>query len=222
MGTKHYQAVVWFKNPRSFRGIKSLFPRAHIEICRDLKKSIAYCSKVETRSEGPWFKGWPQPKEKRAIELLKEDDFYDWQKDIWEELKVKADNRTVNWIYEVEGNAGKTVFCKKVVSTFNAIYVSGGKASDIKYQVASREDKDDLIVLFDFARVLEGKVSYTAIEEVKNGIFSSPKYESTDIVMNCPHVYVFANWLPDFENLSKDRWNVRKIGKKRNLIKHVM
>lgn len=34
-----------FKNPRSFTAVKKLVPRAHLEMCWDLQKSIDYCMK---------------------------------------------------------------------------------------------------------------------------------------------------------------------------------
>lgn len=32
-------------------------PGAHIEICRDVEASIKYCSKEDTRIDGPWTHG---------------------------------------------------------------------------------------------------------------------------------------------------------------------
>lgn len=48
-GTKHIQGVLMFKNARTFTSIKKILPRAHIEICKDVKSSIRYCCKSETR-----------------------------------------------------------------------------------------------------------------------------------------------------------------------------
>lgn len=221
-GTEHLQAVVYFNNARSFGNVKSIFPTAHIEVCKDLDAAKRYCCKEDSRVSGPWAKEWSIPKPKKPLKILVEQQLYEWQKDIEDEIKEDAEDRRINWIYETEGNAGKTALCKYLASKYNVAYISGGKAGDIKYQVASMANLEDLVVLFDFARVLEGKVSYTAIEELKNGIFNSPKYESRSVIMNSPHVYIFANWLPEVENLSKDRWLIRRVGAKRNLIKHVL
>lgn len=48
-GTKHLQGVLMYKNARSFTSIKKILPRAHIEVCKDVKSSIRYCCKSETR-----------------------------------------------------------------------------------------------------------------------------------------------------------------------------
>lgn len=57
-GTHHYQGVVSFENPRSFKAIVKTFtddsgkPLAHWEKCRNLTASIRYCTKLDTRRAG--------------------------------------------------------------------------------------------------------------------------------------------------------------------------
>jgi len=53
-GTPHLQGFVYFKNPRVFNGVKSLFPeRVHLEVCRHMEKAIDYCKKGE-QSHQEW------------------------------------------------------------------------------------------------------------------------------------------------------------------------
>lgn len=57
-GTPHLQAYVMFANQVSFRTVKKLYPRAHIEAAKGSpQQCIAYCSKEETRVDGPWERG---------------------------------------------------------------------------------------------------------------------------------------------------------------------
>lgn len=49
-GTPHLQGMLYFKNPISFKSIKTLLPRAHIEICKNKIASMQYCSKEDTRT----------------------------------------------------------------------------------------------------------------------------------------------------------------------------
>lgn len=49
-GTKHLQGVLMFDSAKTFSSVKKLIPKAHIEKCKDLAASIAYCSKDETRT----------------------------------------------------------------------------------------------------------------------------------------------------------------------------
>ena len=37
------------------------------------------------------------------------------------------------------------------------------------------------------------------------------KYESKPICRNSPHVIIFANFEPDLDKLSNDRWIIKKI-----------
>ena len=54
-GTRHLQALLRFKSAVRFNTAKIIFPgeRPHCEIARDPRKSIEYCTKTESREEGP-------------------------------------------------------------------------------------------------------------------------------------------------------------------------
>jgi len=53
----HIHACVYFKNPISFKRVKKLFPSAHIEVVKNWRKCIQYCSKEESRVDGPFEYG---------------------------------------------------------------------------------------------------------------------------------------------------------------------
>lgn len=137
-----------------------------------------------------------------------------WQSQLLEVLLEAPDDRTIRWYWDRDGNTGKTALAKLLVVRHGAIVV-GGKAGDIKYGVCAYMDGHNgcgpRIVIIDVPRVSLDYISYQGIEEVKNGLFFSPKYESRMAVFNSPHVVVFANRLPDAEKLSTDRWSIIKI-----------
>lgn len=56
-GTPHFQGVVVFKSQVVLKSVKKLMPRAHLEPCRDLRSSLIYCEKEDTRVDGPWSHG---------------------------------------------------------------------------------------------------------------------------------------------------------------------
>lgn len=57
-GTLHIQGYVYCQRIVRIISIKKLFPRAHIEIARGtIEENISYCSKEETRIEGPFEHG---------------------------------------------------------------------------------------------------------------------------------------------------------------------
>lgn len=49
-GTIHLQGVISYKDAKSFTNMKKLLPLAHWEQCRNLKRSLRYCSKDTTRN----------------------------------------------------------------------------------------------------------------------------------------------------------------------------
>ena len=54
-------------------------------------------------------------------------------------------------------------------------------------------------------------VSYQALENIKDMVFYSGKYEGGVVCGNCPHVFVFAHVPPEYENMSDDRWVVVNV-----------
>lgn len=46
--TFHLQGCIYFKQPKTFKHVKSLFNRAHIERCRNYKALSKYCCKDDT------------------------------------------------------------------------------------------------------------------------------------------------------------------------------
>ena len=89
-----------------------------------------------------------------------------------------------------------------------------GKATDMKYGIIKYKEKNGVfpdIIIFDIPRSSQQFVSWAGIEEIKNGMFFSAKYESDMVVFDNPHVICFANEEPDYNKLSKDRWKVKKI-----------
>ncbi len=204
-GTKHIQGTIEFKNAKTFRSVKKSLPRAHIEKSRNILASFEYCQKSETRLDGPFTKGFPKPI--KIIKVLRP-----WQQKIIDLIKISPDDRTITWVIDLKGGTGKTQLCKYIVHNYNALYLTG-KSGDMKYLVKQYIDKDicnrdNLICLFDYTRSIENYVSYQGIEEIKNGIFTSTKYEVETVIMNSPHVIIFANFKPVLSKLSKDRWNV--------------
>jgi len=51
------------------------------------------------------------------------------------------------------------------------------------------------------------------MEEIKNGIFFSNKYKGKMCLFNVPHMICFANFGPEKEKLSNDRWVIKPLDK---------
>ncbi len=209
-GTPHLQGVIVFSRRKRLATLHQAFPKVHWEKCRDLQAAKIYCTKLDSQKEDgkQWIKGFHIPKP--VTDPLEDKDLHDWQKEILEMVRGPADDRKVYWYWSSEGNIGKTVLCKHMVLKEDALVV-GGKFKDAYYAIAQciQKKKDVNIVCFALSRSQGNKVSYIAIEGIKDGMFFSPKYESGMCVYNPPHVLVFANEAPDLTMLSRDRWIVK-------------
>jgi hypothetical protein len=69
------------------------------------------------------------------------------------------------------------------------------------------------IIIMNIPRCNEGHISYQALEQLKDGLAMSTKYEGGQMCMNSPHVVVFANTPPDMEKMSNDRFNIVNLSK---------
>jgi hypothetical protein len=175
---------------------------------KNKRAAIIYCSKLDSRNGGTYTKGFPRSLF-RKINVLTEDQLYDWQKEILALCRQVPDDRTIHWYWESVGNRGKSALVKYLVVNEYAMKVSG-KATDIKYMLAKCEYPPDIII-YDIPRTARNYVNYTVMEEIKDEIFTSSKYESTTVQMPSPHIIVFANFEPDVEAMSADRWIITEL-----------
>lgn len=214
-GNDHLQGYIAFNNKsRPFELFKKHFPNIHWEKCRSPTHSIAYCSNKNKRRENGkiWVKGIHIPETVKCLEF---DQLYPWQREVVDKLSHPND-RTVYWFWDPEGNVGKSALVKFLCLTHDALLLSG-KGSDMKYGVVSYKEKNGVypaLIIVDIPRTVLDYVSYSAIEEVKNGCFFSGKYEAQMCVFNNPSIFCFANEKPKTEKMSKDRWKIAEIRNK--------
>lgn len=205
-GTPHLQGYLEFKKKsRPLSVFKSVCDRFHWEKAKGSKDdNLKYCTKS---SDLFFFVGLPKP-----IRTIKPEQFYNYQKEIYDLIQTEPDDRTIHWYWEDEGHTGKSSFTKYLVIHHKAIVLSG-KASDCFNGVLDLVKKGEIpeIIIFDIPRVCSQYVSYQAIEKVKDGCFFSGKYEGGMCVFNPPHIVCFANVPPEIMYLSADRWNINKI-----------
>lgn len=211
-GTEHLQGYIHF--PRRVRP-KSIFPdhpTMHWEKCRNWKCSVAYCSDHNKRKKDGriWVQGIILP---APVKTISSDQFYQWQQDIFNKCSQETEDRKIYWVWEGTGNTGKTSFAKYLCVRCQAIVLSG-KGQDMKYGIIKFMEKyggPPPIVIIDIPRSVKDFVSYSGIEEIKNGLFFCGKYESDMCVFNPPHVLCLSNSPPDRNKFSEDRWCIYQI-----------
>lgn len=216
----HLQVFVSYRSQRLFSVLRAQWNAVpgvrpvHLEKVQDKASSVLYCSKRETRVSGPWSSGIPMSQmttdpPKDPLEGIEP---YDWQQQVQALTCEPPDDRSIYWFWEPDGNVGKTALCKHLVLTKDAAYVSGA-AKDILYAVGVQlaERGAPRIVIFDIPRSVEGRISWQSIEQIKNGLAFSAKYEAKTLIFDPPHVLCFANRPPEEAQLSADRWKVHRI-----------
>lgn len=203
-GTKHIQGFISLLKKERMTGLvkRPCFKGASFRPCRNEEALINYCQK-----ENCEFKyGFPIP-----IKII--ENLYLWQKKIEDLYFTEPDDRSVYWYYETCGNVGKSAFCKYMFVKHGALIVRGGKMSDICNIVFNTDMEKCRMIIFDIPRGTGGSVSYTSLEQIKDGLITNTKYETGCKAFNPPHLICFANFPPDKpEQLSQDRWKIFELG----------
>lgn len=246
----HIQGYFQFKKKTRFHGIKKLWAEAgipyadscHWEICKDPVKAKVYCSKEDTRLGDDYYTNIrdqvtrlhagdkPEKEGSRVVKsvtydpaklkLIKEEDFYPWQRELTDLLGTEADDRTINWYWDSEGGVGKSVWIRWALTKFK-VCVGGGTADALLTLIArDLPDAPDGLdaVIWDLPRCKTRFDNYGTLEIIKNGFFSATRYEGAKVNMPYCHVIVFANMPPNLDMMSKDRWNVVCLDKYRKEI----
>jgi len=210
-GTPHLQGYCEFKNQKTLEQIKKYIPRAHIEKAKGKRdENIVYCSKgqnfINTFPEEFFFKINRIMMSKMPIMDRP------WQLKIMEDIEKEPDDRTINWIWRDEGKVGKSKFVKYLCIKYKAQLVPTRTADALHHIAKLMTDKIiPEIILVDVPRCSMEFINYQALEMIKNGSFSSGKYEGGMCIFPNPHVYVFANEPPNIDMMSKDRWNIVEL-----------
>lgn len=211
-GTPHIQGYVEF--PKKVRpiGYKGAPKEIHWgdkygKCCTGTRiENIEYCSKDENVEPKSTLK--PERKLKFPV--------FDkwWQTELLEIIKQEPDDRSIYWYWSQEGKMGKTTFAKYLCAMKGACLLAG-KGADVRNGALTYK-KDmgkypDLCVFVVPRSYNAEYLSYEAMENVKDALFYSGKYEGGTVCDPCPHLFVFANFPPDREKMSGDRWIVKNI-----------
>lgn len=154
--------------------------------------------------------------------------WYDWQTDLYNRIFYqtgeirKADSRSIIFIYDPEGNNGKSTFYKYLSYKYmdSMSYMCLGSTTQL--MAAAVNSSNSQIYLCDLPRTLSVQDRrnlsslINCIEMVKNGVLTSNIYGKYRLeLQNNSHVIVSSNSLIDPQMLSKDRWVILAIKNKK-------
>lgn len=130
-----------------------------------------------------------------------------WQRRVVEIISGEPDPRKVLFVVDERGNSGKTYLGRFLLGTREKVQIlRAGKVADmaLAYKITTK------LLVVDVPREKGEHLQYSFLEQVKDGILSSPKYQSEIKMFPPPHVLVFMNEEPNMNSLSEDRYHIIK------------
>lgn len=133
----------------------------------------------------------------------------EWQKIAMEKFK-NQDPRKILLVYDGNGNRGKSWLWNRLVGTHQARGIPAFDDGRDAVRCAMAENSRGFAI--DTPRAGEIKKSlWAGIEQIKNGYLYDDRYQWREKHIPIPRVIVFSNKLPNFNVLSKDRWEIMDI-----------
>lgn len=233
-GLIHLQCFICWNNSKTWSATKNLllsvlgdkYPN-NLQVARNPAAAAMYCITKNKKGEflsDPFIYGdIPKLTNKRkSPENSSIKDYYllpapKWQQFVLDLYEQEPDNRTIYWLYDKVGATGKTMLARHLcIKHPKEVLYLNGKASDMKFAVAKAVEANQNLrmVICNIPRTqaeLGLPTLLNGIEQLKDGIFFSGKYESGMVLTNYFHLLVLSNEAPDYASLSRDRWYVREI-----------
>lgn len=122
-----------------------------------------------------------------------------WQQELVDRFNGPPDDRDIIWVIDVVGGKGKSFLAEYLVANMDGIKLRG-KDADILHAYNGQR-----VAIFDMPRRARTTVPYEAMEDIKNGVYFTGKYESGMRRFKRPHVVVFANFEPDPNSITQDK-----------------
>lgn len=137
-------------------------------------------------------------------------DLNDWQEELYGILNGESDDRKILFYVDEQGGNGKSWFCRYMMlhRPEDVQVLSVGKRDDLAHAI----DPQKKIFLFNIPRNGMQYLQYQLLEQLKDRMVFSPKYDSrTKILHYCPFVVVFSNEYPDMTAMTDDRYVIEEF-----------
>jgi hypothetical protein len=141
-----------------------------------------------------------------------------WQREFLHEfLETDGDYRKIIWVYDSNGNNGKTMLGKWLSINHhndwvlhNDLGTSRDSATIINGSIKTGWTGKGICINFPRKAENHDRI-YDYIEMIKDGVITQQKYYGGTNYLDNPHVVCFSNFLPHTTSMSVDRWDVREI-----------
>ena len=238
-GNLHYQGVSkpsaksrW-KLDRMWRVFQKTIPSVcfpTLDYCEGMhinswsKAIVSYTEKSETHIEGPFTIGELdtalEEKDGSTDFDLKLSDLpklYPWQQIIADRHKDPPPlfHSKIYWYYEPRGQIGKTMLGRYFHLKHKAIYLQGAG----RHILATAFNNPSFWYIFGLTRSDENRISYRALESLNDNFYMSG-FGSDATGMRCRKTawtIVFANFKPQLDCISTDRWVIENLNETHNL-----
>lgn len=209
--TKHLQGFVEFKIKVRPKSILSPLDSIHWEKAKGtIEQNFEYCSKEGNYIiNGDW-------NIKKPVKILETNKLFPFQKSLIDIIDGPVNENKIIWVYDLEGQTGKTELVRYLNVTRGVPFAYGGKCTDIINLAFNNksylETSDKPTFIYNLGREVDPKcISYNSMEQISDGCIANTKFEANCFVFNKPHVIVLANCLPLKEKLTASRWMIYQI-----------
>jgi len=160
----------------------------------------------------------------KDIQIFKDPkNWWPWQTDLWNKVfnemnEIRpADTRKIIYLYDKEGNTGKSSFIKYWLYNFEDVsFLTYGNPQQLRSCIAKEGERK--VYLIDLPRAKSEHDSeidlLNTVEQLKNGTILNTIFgDGKRMLFDPPTVIISANYLCNFDLLSEDRWEIYKIDK---------
>jgi hypothetical protein len=183
-------------------------------------------NKAATRVRGPWSNKDPPKQKTSDVIYLEQHGLEPWMKDTMADVENLPDARRIDWYADDGGDSKKNAFLQW--ATYNEHvqplpYVDGGYKDFMQFAnnfTGKRAYAVNVVRSISWASPPEKKEFngfIGAIESLKDGYTFDGRYQGRQDFFSRPHVIVFANQLPLFDEVSRDKWCIYRIVNKQRV-----
>lgn len=140
-----------------------------------------------------------------------------WQVNLHRELEEKGDSRRIVWYVDKAGKSGKSEFQRHMMRTdpgkvFCSTALDSCRDAATVIKGALDAGWSGNTYMINLTRSQEANTRmYNYLEQIRDGFLTATKYEGGSVDFDIDHFVVFANWYPNIDALSSDRWCVREL-----------